>query len=229
MPFDNSLILRDGSVDLDTNEVVAVSTTANDDGAKVLDLGGTCKPRGGNEGVMDIAAVMVLPDIPTTYADTLAVEIQQSDHETFGYETLVTFPTLYAYTRLLKVTVTTAFVSSDIGATLTGVTTGDTGVIRWIHPDLLTVGKVGYIIVTMVGSDDLFDDEDETLTSSDTGVATMSGVAIVEPRPTLGGPNHHVRRCAITKRYVRGSFTPSAGSNFGGAQLMLQPWAHGRM
>jgi len=226
MARDANLILRDGTVDLDAAEAAATSTTANSDGAKVVDLGGTVKPRGDNEGVMTMAAVLVLTDIPTTYADTLAVTLQQSDHEAFGYETIATFSTLYAYTRMLPITVTTAFVSTDIGQTVTGGTTGDTGPILWMHPDLLTVGNTGYLIIGMDGADDLFDDASEALTTGGTGAGTMNGVSFVERKPRLGGPNTFIRRCAITKRWVRGVYTASAGSNFGGVELFLQPWAH---
>jgi len=226
MARDANLILRDGTVDLDTNEAAATSTTANSDGAKVVDLGGTVKPRGDNEGVMDMAAVLVLPDTPTTYADTLAVTLQQSDNEAFGYETIVTFPTLYAYTRIIPITITTAFVAADLSGTLTGGTTGDTGTVIWMHPDCLTVGKNTHLIVNMDAAGDVFDDASETLSGGTTGVGTQNGLAYVEQKPRLGGPNTFIRRCAITKRYIRGVYTASAGSNFGSVELFLQPWAH---
>lgn len=230
MLADANLVLRDGTVDLDNNEVVATSLTRNDDGAIVLDLmtGKQDKtlPRGGlgYYGPKVMVASMILPDIPTTYEDTLAVVIQESDNLEFGWETIASFPTLYAYTRLLSVLVTTAFVAADIGETLTGGTTGDTGVIRWMHPDLLTVGNTANMIVTMVGSDDLFDNVDEVVTSGGTGAGTMNGAAIVENPARYSGPGEFHRAFGISKRYVRGQLSASAGSNFGNVFLALTPY-----
>lgn len=230
MPFDANLVLRDGTVDLDSGENVATAVAANDDGAKCIDLGLTTKARGdvGHEGPRVVVATLILPTAPTTYAVTLATVIQQSDNLTYGWETIASFPTLYSYTRLLSVLVTTAFVAADIGQTLTGGTTLDTGVIRWMHGDLLTVGKTANMIVTMVASDDLFDDVDEAVSSGGTGAGTMNGAAIVEVNPRLGGPNTLHRVFGATKRYLRGQYTASGG-NFGKVYCFLSPYPFWRL
>ncbi len=226
MPYDAELVLRDGSVDLENSESVATSVDANDDGAKCVDLGWTTRPRGDAEGSMRLSAVLILPSAPTTYTDTLTVVIQQSDSLGFGWETIADFSTMYAFTRLVTIAVTTAFVAGDISKVLTGDSTGDTGEIRWMHPDLLIVGKTARAIVTMQGSDDVFDNATEGLTvaGGGAGIGTMSGVAIVEGRPQLGGPNTHIRSFDIRKRYIRGQLTASGSSNFGKASLFLTPY-----
>lgn len=230
MPFDANLVLRDGSVDLDNAEAVATSVTANDDGAKCIDLGATTRPRGDAEGAIHLTASLILPSAPTTYADTLAVVIQQSDNLTFGWETMASFPTLYALTRLLSITVVTAFAAADIGKVLTGGTTGDTGEIRWMHPDLLTIGNTANMIITMQAAGDVFDNASEAVdAASGTGDGTMNGVATVEHRPQLGGINTHIRSFGVTKRYLRGQLTASAGSNFGKAHLLLSPYPFRRL
>jgi len=225
MVFDANLVLRDGSVDLDNGEAAVISTTINDDGAKVIDLNTTTRPRGNAEGVIHLTATLVLPTAPTTYADTLAVHIQQSDYVSYGWETIASFPTLYAYTRLLKVLVVTAFAAADIGTVLLGGTTGDQAVIQWMHPDLLTIGKTAYMIVAMAAADDLFDDVDEAVdATAGTGDGTMVGAAVVETKPRLGGPNTFTRAFGVTKRYLRQSITASGGSNFGKVSLLLSPY-----
>lgn len=225
MPFDANLVLRDGSVDLDASEAAVISTTINDDGAKVIDLNTTTRPKGDAEGVIHLTASLVLPSAPTTYADTLAVSIQQSDYVSYGWETIASFPTLYAYTRLLKVLVVAAFAAADIGKVLLGGTTGDQAEIRWMHPDLLTIGKTAYMIVTMQAADDVFDNVNEAVdATSGTGDGTMSGVAVVEDKPRLSGPNIFIRAFGVTKRYIRQSMTVSSGSNFGKAHLLLSPY-----
>lgn len=225
MAFDANLVLRDGSVDLDNSEAVSTSITANADGAKCIDLGTTVRTRGDSEGIIHLTASLILPTAPTTYADTLAVVIQQSDNLGFGWETLASFPTLYTYTRLLSVKVVTAFAAGDIGKVLTGATTGDTGEIRWMHPDLLTVGKTANMIITMQAAGDVFDDDDEVVdAAAGTGDGTMNGIAVVEDKPRLGGSNTHIRAFGVTKRYLRGQLTASAGSNFGKAHLLLSPY-----
>ncbi len=224
MPFDANLVLRDGSVDLDNAEAVATSLTANDDGAKAIDLGTTTRVRGNAEGAMRIVASLILPSAPSNFADTLAVVIQESDNLGFGWETLAGFPTLYAFTRLLNITVTTAFVAADIGGTLTGQTTGDTGVLRWMHPDLLTVGKRANLIIGMDAAGDVFDDVDEEVQAGTTGVGTMNGAAIVEVSPMLGGPNTFHRGFDVYKKYLRAQLTASGGSNYGKAQVLLNAY-----
>jgi len=142
MPLDDDMLLRTGAVDLDNSEAVAVSETANADGAKVLDIRKT--------GAKGMVAVMNLPDAPTTYADTLAAVIQASDYVSTDFKTIASFPTLYALNRRLRVVSTTAFVAADIGQTQLGGDTGDQGVLRWYDRALETVGGEGDLIVSML-------------------------------------------------------------------------------
>ena len=225
-PFDADLVLIDGSIALTPALDTPATSTTRDatTGAVVLDLGDKVFAKGGfPAAVRHLVATIILTGAPTDYADTLTSIIQQSDHETFGYENVVTFPTIYAFTRVLSILVTTAFASGDIGATLTGGTTGDTGVIRWFHPDLLTVGKTANLILSMDAAGDLFDDDDEVVTSGVTGAGTMNGVAIAQEIPTLGGPKDYHRAFSITKRYVRANLTVTTGGSFP-AQVMLSPY-----
>ncbi len=225
MPFDANLVLRDGSVDLDAAEAVAVSLTANADGAKVIDIGGTTRPRGESEGVMNLVCTLVLPTAPTTaYSDTLYVQICESDNLTFGYNTIAIFGYYYSFTRMLPITVTTAFVAGDIDDLATGATTGDTGNIRWMHPDTFTVGKQTHVIISMEGADDLFDDIDEAVTIPGTGRFTMRGAGFVETKPRRSGPNTHFRTISPTKRYIQATLTVAGASVWGKASLFLSPY-----
>jgi len=136
-----------------------------------------------------------------------------------NFATIASFPVLYAYMRLLKVKATTAFVATDVGRTLTGGTTGDTGVIRWYDPVLETNGTTGHILVSMAAADDLFDDVDETVTAtSGTGIATMIGAAIAVTNLSYG---RRSVRFTTRKRYVRASLTVSAGGNWGNVEIYL--------
>ncbi len=71
MPFDANLVLRDGSVDLDNAEAVATSLTANDDGAKAIDLGTTTRVRGNAEGAMRIVASAARSPCVTSWSKTI--------------------------------------------------------------------------------------------------------------------------------------------------------------
>ena len=207
-PLDADMLLRDGLVDLDNAEAVAVSETRNDDGAVVIDLKKT-----GSRGVV---VVMNLPATPSAAGDALAAVIQSSDYVSTDFKTLANFPTLYALNRLLTIKATTAFVASDIGRTATGTTTADTGVIRWYDRALETVGGVGSLIVTSDAAGDLFDDVDEIITAtSGSGVGTMNGEAApATERLSFGNYAILVR---TEKRYIRYSGVPDAGSNWGKA------------
>ena len=88
MPFDDDLVLIDGTATLGpTTDTAATSTTRNADGAVVLDIKKT--------GTKGLVAVMVCPTAPTTYADTLTGLIQHSNHISTGWETVASFPVLY--------------------------------------------------------------------------------------------------------------------------------------
>lgn len=229
MPFDANLVLRDGTVDLESTESAAVIlTSANTDGAKVVDLGTTTLPRGNAEGVIFLTATLVLPSIPTTYAEYMDCKIQQSDNLSFGWEDLVTFPRLYTYTRLLNITVVTSFAAADLNVNLSGV--ADDGVIRWMHPNLLlAAGSVGHMIIAMAASDDTFDTDLEAVDAdSGTGDGTTIGASIVERSPRLGGPGTWVRSFGATKRYLR-PYTVVNGGNFGKGHLLLSPYPFKRL
>ena len=224
MVFDANLVMRDGTVDLVTGEAAPTSLSFVL-GARCLDLGGTTRPRGETEGVMNMVATLVLPIAPTTlYEDTLIVQICESDNLTFGYNTLATFGYYYSFTRMLPVTVTTPFVAADLGDTLDGDDTRDTGVIVWMHPDLGTTGAQTFIIVQMNDATDVFDDVDEQLSGAGTGVADMRAVAFVEAKPRISGPNTFFRTISPTKKYLQATLTVAGASNWGGVQLMLSPY-----
>ncbi|KKN75146.1 hypothetical protein LCGC14_0383050 [marine sediment metagenome] len=223
MVFDNELVLRDDTADLDSSEVVAVALAVNSDGARVADLNSRVRPRGDSEGVIHLTATLTLPGAPSTYQVNLALNIQQSDNLGFGWETIASFPTLYSFTRMISVTVTTAFVAADIGGTLTGQSTNDTGTLRWMHPDALTVGKVANLIINMDAVGDVFDNASEEVRAGTTGIGNMTKIGFVEVKPRLGGPGTFTRGFSVTKRYLRGNWTASGG-NFGKAQLMLSPY-----
>ncbi len=206
MPLDANMLLRDGSIaDLETGESAATSTTINADGAKVIDLGKT-----GSKGVL---VVLNLPAAPTAFADTLLVTIQVSDYESTDFKAIATFPTLYALNRRLTVKTTTAYVAASIGATVTGGTTSDAGVIRWYDRALETIGGVGDLVVSQVAADSDFDNATENLTGG-TGVSDMQKVSVLTEYLSFG---NYAVRLMTDKRYIRGLFTASGGSNFGAA------------
>lgn len=203
-PLDADMILRDGSTaDLETGESAPTSTTKDGDGARVIDLGKT-----GERGVL---IVLNLPAAPTAFADTLLVTIQVSDYESTDFKAVATFPTLYALNRRLNVKATTAYVAADIGQTVTGGSTTDAGIIRWYDRALEVVGGVGDLVVSQVAADSDFDNATENITGG-TGVSDMQKVSVLTPYLSYG--NYSVR-LVTNKRYVRGQFTASAGSNFG--------------
>ena len=94
-----------------------------------------------------------------------------------------------------------------------------------MHPDLLTVGKTAYMIVSMQASDDVFDDVDEAVdATAGTGDGTMNGAAVVPTKPRLGGPNTLIRAFGVTKRYIRAELTVTDGGSFGAVQVLLSPY-----
>ena len=225
MPFDANLVLRDGTVDLVTGETAPTSLAADANGAKCIDLGGTVRPRGETEGVMNMVCALVLPIAPTTaYNDSLYVQICESDNLTFGYNTIAIFGYYWTFTRMLPITITTAFVAADLAGALTGATTGDAGIVRYIHPDALTVGKHCNVIVSMVDAADTYADVDEVLAAGTTGAATMNGAGFVEDKPRLSGPNTFFRTISPTKKYLQATLTVAGASNWGGVELMLSPY-----
>ncbi len=226
MVFDANLVLIDGSITLGPTTDTPATTTARNDtsGAAVIDLNQTVRPRGDSEGTFHLAATLILPSAPTTYAGTLTSKIQQSDNITFGWEDLAAFPTIYAFTRLLEVTVTTAWEAADVGAAISDAPTADSGILRWMHPNALTAGKIATLIIGMDASGDDFDDADAVVSGNSAGVGTMIKAAIVETSPRLGGPGTWVRGFSVTKRYLRANVTVSGGSSYGAAEMLLSPY-----
>lgn len=226
MVFDANLVLRDGTVALTSasGETGPTAITADAYGAKVVDLNTTVRPRGDSEGVTHLVATLVLPTAPTGYGDTLGIEINESDHVTFGYRTIAYFGNFYTLTIMLEATVTVAFVAADLGGALTGQTSGDVGLLRWMHPDAFTIGKTCNFIIAMAGAGDLYDSAGEEVRGGTTGRAVMTGLGFVEAHPRLSGPNIHHRAFAVTKRYIQAYVTPSAVSTWGLASIFLSPY-----
>lgn len=212
--FDDLLILKDGSVALDENDVAASALTVNADGNYVLDIRKT-----GNSGLY---AVMICPTAPTTYADTLTAKIQHSHHLTDGWEDLVAFPTLYAYMRELRCTPTTAFVSTDIGLVLTATTdsASDGGVIIDFDNKMInSTLDQGRILVQMSDANDDYSTAGDTLTAtSGTGVGTQGAAAWATSERSYG---IYVVRFATERRYIRSNTTVSAGGSWGYTEIYV--------
>lgn len=224
MVFDANLVLRDGTVALVTGETAPTSLSYVL-GARCLDLGGTTRPRGQNEGVRDMVATLILPTAPTvTYQDNLYVQICESDNLTFGYNTLAIIGYLYTFTRMLPITVTTPFIAGDLGALVTGTTTNDTGTIVWMHPSTFTNGAQTFIIVQMVNGGDTFANPTEGFTTSGAGAGNMRGAGFVEAKPYLSGSNSFFRTISPTKKYLQATLTVAGASNWGSVVLQLSPY-----
>ena len=223
MVFDANLVLLDGSFDLSpTTDIAPTSTTRSvTTGFTVLDLGGTTKPRGNSEGAIRLTATMILPTAPTTYGDILTMYVQESDHVDQGWTYCADFKDLYALTKLLTVTITTAFAAADIGGALTGTTSGDVGLLRWMHPDAMTIGKTCNMIVSMAGAGDLYDSSGEIVSGGTTGIGTLVGVGATPAKPQLSGPNTYTIGFSVQKRYLRLYPSTSAGSNWGKVQVLV--------
>lgn len=205
--FDDELILKDGSVALDANDVAAVLLTVNSDGNYALEIKKT--------GKTGLYAVMICPSAPTTYVDTLTVAIQASHHFTDGWETVASFPVLYALMRYMEVTATTAFVSTDIGLVLTATTdsASDGGVIIDFDKALLTVGGKGTMLVQMSDANDDYSTAGDIVTATaGTGVGTITAAGVLTKERSYG---IYVVRFQTDREYVRGLFTVSAGGAWG--------------
>jgi len=193
-------------------------------GFKVLDLGGIVKPIGKSMGHKRVSLVMHLPTAPTTYGDTLTMYVEQSDNIAFGYDYIADFPDLYAMMVRLKVMVTTAFVAADIGGALTGGTTTDAGLLRWMHPDAETAGNVAYMMVSQADAGDTYADPDEAVTGGTTGVGYLLEAGYIPGKPYLGGPGTYICSFSTTKRYLRLAPSASGGSNWGKVSVWVNPY-----
>jgi len=222
MPFDANLVLRGeyggAMVDLDENDVTPTSLTMNADGNVCVDLG----PHGTAAQGLDV--VVIFEDTVTDYQDTLDIQICDSDQLTDGWELAIEFPRVYCYMRELVVTAVTAFVATDIGLVLTAGD-GDTGIIRQLSRELLTVGGVGKIFVEMQDAGDTYATDGDTVdAATGTGDGTLVGVGRV---PGWGlTPQTMVRRLSTPKRYIRCTNTVSAGGNFGAVHIMATNAQH---
>ncbi len=216
MPFDADLVLRGqvsgAYVDLDASDAAPTSLTRNDDGNAVVDLGA------GGTGSLGLECVIILHDQPTTYQNFADFVIEDSDHLTDGWESLLTFPRLYAYMREIIVVPTTAFVATDIGlvADATGVG-NDSGIIRQFSRNLLTNGLSGKMWIEMQDAGDTYVNSGDTITATaGTGVGTQQGAGRVILTPLI-----FVRRFSTPKRYVRLGADAPDGGNFGDVDVML--------
>ena len=216
MPFDSSLILRDGLVDLDSDEdaVPVIVLAADAHGAKALDIKKT--------GAMGLVATLICPTAPTTtYQATLAVNIQDAEYydDDDVYKTIASYPTLYTFVRKVRGTVTTAFASDDIAQTLTASGTGtDTGTIVAFDPGMDTAGYTGDIYVYMDDSGDTFAEVGDTLTSGGGGIATMTVAGVADPKLSYGV---YQVRFVTEKRYIRAKVLASASANWGKVSIFV--------
>ena len=223
MPYDANLVLRGAVsgtyVDLDSGDLAAVLLTQNADGNYVVDLGDHGTPASG------LDCVIILHDQATDYTNYADFVIEDSDHLGDGWQSLLTFPRIYAYMRELTVISTTAYVATDIGLVCDGTSSGDVGVIREFSRKLLTLGATGKIFVEMQSSGDAYDSSGESLTTTaGTGAGTLVGVGRV-PTWSSGGLTI-VRRFSTPKRYIRlGADAPNAG-NFGDVDILVTNSQH---
>ena len=223
MPYDANLVLRGlyggAYVDLDELDAAPTSLTVNADGNVCVDLG----PLGTGPTGMD--CVVIMHDQATTYQNTCDIVICESDHLDGDWMTILSFNRVYAYMRELIVRATTAFdCSDDIGQVLTATTGTDTGVIRAISRNLMTIGGVGKIFVEMRDAGDTYATAGDIVSSAVTGVGTMVGVGRV-PNWSSGGKTL-VRRFSTMKRYIRPTCTVSAGGNFGDVDILVTNQQH---
>ena len=129
--------------------------------------------------------------------------------------------------RELDVIATTAFdASDDIGQVLSATTGLDTGVIREISRNLMTIGGRGKIFVEMQDAADTYASTGDIVSSAVTGVGTLVGVGRV-PYWSSGGRTL-VRRLSTPKRYIRftGTSAVSEGGNFGDVDILLTDSQH---
>lgn len=216
MTFDASLMLRDGTIDLDSDEdaVPVIVIAADAHGAKALDIRKT--------GAKGLVAVMICPTAPSgTYQKTLFVDIQESDYydDDDAYKTIAAFPTLWTWVRKVRGTVGTAFASDDLEQTLTASGTGtDTGTIRYFDPGMDTVGYEGDIYVNVVDSGDTYANVGDTLTSDGGGIATMTVAGVADPKLSYGV---YMVRFMSTKRYIRADVECEATTGWGKVSIFL--------
>ncbi len=217
MPYDANLVLRGqysgAYVDLVNGDSAATTIAVNSDGNYVVDLGvhGT--------GVLGLDCIIILHDQPTTYTNYADFIIQDSNHLSDGWQSLLTFPRVYAYMREIIVTATTAYVATDIGqACASG---GYDGLIREFSRKLLTNGGTGKIFVEMQDSGDTYATSVSVTTTGGTGAGDMIGIGRVVQTPlTL------IRRFSTPRRYVRLAGAAPDGGNFGDVDILITGSQH---
>ena len=221
MPYDANLVLRGpvaGTyVDLDAADAAATTIAQNGDGNYVVDLG----PHGTGAKGMD--CVIVLHDQPTTYTNLADFLIEDSDHLSDGWQTLLSFPRVFAYMREVICTTTTAFIATDIGLVFTASGVGtDTGILREFSRKLLTVGGTGKCFVEMQDANDTYANSGDTLSATaGTGIGTQIGLGRVIQTPlTLA------RRFSTPKRYIRLGADAPDGGNFGAVDVLATGSQH---
>lgn len=224
MAYDANLILRgqysSAYVDLDANDAEATSLTVNSDGNVCVDLGNT------GTGAKGLDCIVILHDVPTTYADTCDIIIEDSDHllgttANRGWQSVLSFPRLYCYLREVIVTATTAFTAAGDFAQVLADTGTSAGVIRQFSRNLLTVGGTGKVFIEMQTSADTYPTDGDTLTSVGGGVGTQIGTGRVIDTPLI-----LVRRFSTSKRYIRSFCTVSASGNFGDVDILVTDSQH---
>ncbi len=223
MPFDANLVLRGPYLgtyaDLVTADTAATTTTAESGtGNAVVDLGekGT--------GALGMDCVVIMHDQATGYTKTCTIVIQDSDHYDAGFHALLTFPIVYVAMYEIVATATVAFDgSSDLDQTLTAGGASD-GTTRAFSRKLLTIGGVGKIFVEDQDGGDIYDTENDSLTSGGNGRATQVGIGRI-PNWVTGGLTM-VRRFSTSRRYIRCSITVDSTGNFGDVDILVTGSQH---
>jgi len=209
MALDDNLILRGGSslTALDASEAAPVALTVSADGGYCADIKKT--------GIHGIWAVAFFPSKPTSYTHTVTLLVQDSEHLAAGWETIATFPIVYAMTMEMFCTATTAFTAAAIGQVIVATTDSGsaTGVVLYYDTALETIGGYGKIIIAMADSGDDYSTAGDTLTMGGTGVGagTQGAIAVLSPPPS-GFPGMLAVHFETQKRYVRCYGVPTGGS-----------------
>ncbi len=217
MALDANLILRGGAsvTALDASEAAPVALTLSADGGYCLDVRKT-----GKHGLW---AVAYFPTKPTSYTHTVTLLVQDSEHLAAGWETIATFPIVYAMCMEMFCTATTAFTAAAIGQVIVATTDSGagTGVVRYYDRALEAIGGYGKIIISMADSADDYSTAGDTLTMGGSGVGagTQGAVAVLSPPPS-GFPGVLAVHFSTQKKYVRCYGVPTGG-DFGLVEIYL--------
>jgi len=223
MAFDAQGILKGlysgALVPMDESDVSAIALAANSDGNCVVDVRKT--------GAKGLAAVAIYLGPSTSEKallynnDYAKLHIEASDELDGSWEKVASFPPVYYHVLELYVTATTAFVTGDIGATITQETTADTGILVEFGPELLDIGGIGKLSIAVTDSGDVFNEAaGKTVNSSVTGASTKTYGAGTTVARAETVPGIFVVRFATNKRYVRCNCEDVADS-FGNVWILL--------